>query len=109
MAQSLEPETGIGVKPICPIGAVNPPLEWEKWINQFFMIADLKEKCSTRTLRNPPDTVVPEPAPAPELPRTGESDPDKAAREARIMANILKNQSFNGEMERKGPKLTHNI
>ena len=109
MAQSLEPETGTGVKPFWPIGAVNPPLEWEKWINQFFMISDLKEKCSTRTLLNPPDAVVPEPAPAPELPRTGESDPDRAARESRNMANILKNQALNEEMKRKGPKLAHNI
>ena len=109
MAQSLEPETGTGVKPFWPIGSVNPPLEWEKWINQFFMISDLKEKCSTRTLLNPPDAVVPEPAPAPELPRTGESDPDRAARESRNMANILKNQALNEEMKRKGPKLAHNI
>ena len=81
MAQSLEPETGTGVKPFWPIGAVNPPLEWEKWIDQFFMISDLKEKCSTRTLLNPPDTVVPEPAPAPELPRTGGNLIQKEQRE----------------------------
>ena len=62
MAQSMEkePETGTGITPYWPKNKINPPVDWEDWIDQFFLASDLKEKCQTRSLLNPPDAVVEE-------------------------------------------------
>ena len=104
-----EPETGTGITPYWPKNKINPPVDWEDWIDQFFLASDLKEKCQTRSLLNPPDAVVEEPLPQPEVPRAHESTEQESARILRDDANRRKVEALNNEARKKGPRLAHNV
>ena len=92
MAQSSnsESDNGTGIPPYWPKNKVNPPVEWQLWIDQFFLTADLKERCQTRLLLSPPEPVIEEPPPQPEAPRTSETTEQEAVRVLRDDANRRK-------------------
>ena len=70
-----------GTTPFWQHTAASAPNNWEEWLEHFFLVADLKEKCNTRVLLNNPDTVVTEPYPKPETAQNGESSEERNARE----------------------------
>ena len=111
MAQSSnsESDNGTGIPPYWPKNKVNPPVEWQLWIDQFFLTADLKERCQTRLLLSPPDPVVEDLPPQPEVPRASETQEQEAARVLRDDANRRKVDATNTELRRKGPRLAHNV
>ena len=79
-----------GVPAFWPKPTIKPRFLWRDWIDMFHMAADLKDGCYTRTLLKEPGPVITEPFPKPEKPEQGESDRDKAEREARDQIAILK-------------------
>ena len=64
-----------GIKPYWQNPAACAPAKREDWLNDFFMICDLKEKCMTRTLLNDPDMIIPEPYPKLEAAPDGNESP----------------------------------
>ena len=96
-----------GTHPFWQYTAASAPNNWDEWLEHFFLVADLKEKCNTRVLLNNPDTVVTEPYPKPETAQNGETGEERNARESRNAALILKIDAMNAEARRKGPKIGH--
>ena len=98
-----------GISPFWQRPSACAPNKWEDWLKNFFLIADLKEKCQTRALLKEPDAVMIEPYPKPEkAPDSGSELPqEKAARENRNAAQVLKVDAINQEARRKGPKIGH--
>ena len=96
-----------GTTPFWQNTAASAPNNWEEWLEHFFLVADLKEKCNTRVLLNDPTPVVTEPYPKPETAQTGETGEERTARESRNAAQILKIDAMNAEARRKGPKIGH--
>ena len=90
MAQShssQEPDPGTGITPFWPKNKINPPLEWELWADKFFLTSDLKERCASRTLLQPPNPVIEEPLPQPEVPRNSKTTEKEGQRMLRDDAN----------------------
>ena len=98
-----------GVPAFWPKPTIKPRFLWRDWIDMFHMAADLKYGCYTRTLLKGPGPVITEPFPKPEKPEQGESDREKADREARDQIAILKQDALNDEIKRRGPKLANGI
>ena len=112
MAQShssQEPDPGTGITPFWPKNKINPPLEWELWADQFFLTSDLKERCASRTLLQPPNPVIEEPLPQPEVPWSSETTEQEGQRMLRDDANRKKIEALNAEARRKGPRVAHNV
>ena len=109
MAQSAneKQESITGIKPYWQNPAACAPAKWEEWLNDFFMICDLKEKCMTRTLLKDPEPVIPEPYPKLEAAPENEDPADKASRDNRNATAILRTDALNAEAKRKGPKIGH--
>ena len=78
-----------GTTPFWQHTAASAPNNWDEWLEHFFLVADLKEKCNTRVLLNDPDPVVTEPYPRPEAAPENESGEERNARESRNAAQIL--------------------
>ena len=109
MAQSAneKQESITGIKPYWQNPAACAPAKWEEWLNDFFMICDLKEKCMTRTLLKDPEVIIPEPYPKLEAAPDNEDPTEKASRDHRNATAILRTDALNAEAKRKGPKIGH--
>ena len=97
-----------GVVPYWQKPSISAPYKWEDWLQNFFLVADLKERCMTKVLLKDPEPVIIEPHPKPEkAPETGETPEESSARNSRNAAAILKVDALNAEARRKGPKVGH--
>ena len=55
-----------GVVPYWQKPSVSAPSKWEDWLQNFFLVADLKERCMIKVLLKDPEQVIIEPHPKPE-------------------------------------------
>ena len=61
-----KPDSLTGVSPFWQKPSACAPKNWEHWLINFWMVADLKERCATKLLLSDPAAVVIEPYPKPE-------------------------------------------
>ena len=108
-AEDKNVEQMTGVQAFWPKPSALPRFIWKDWINNFYMAADLKDGCYTRTLLTDPAAVILEPPPKEEQADNGESNEARSAREARILALQQKHTAVNEEIKRRGPRISHGV